>query len=338
MKRFENISLKDKNTFGLAAKAKQYIAPESFDELYEMLNDKELIGKPYFILGGGSNLLFVNDFDGLIIHPQLFGKEIIEEEENNVTIKAYAAENWDNFVEWTVEHGFGGLENLSLIPGTVGACPVQNIGAYGVEVADVIEKVEAVEIETLATREFSLEECQFGYRNSVFKNELKNKYIITAVYFRLSKKPTFKIHYGAVEEELKKLGSVNLTTVRQAVINIRQSKLPDPESVPNAGSFFKNPVVNEKHVINLKEKFPDLATYPAGDKQFKIAAGWMIDKLGWKGREFKGAAVHDKQALVLINKNNATGQQIIELAETIRKDVYENFEVNLEFEVNIIGV
>ena len=226
---------------------------------------------------------------------------------------------------------------LLVFPGSVGACPVQNIGAYGVEVGDVIEKVEAIEVLTGKAHEFTKGECQFAYRNSIFKSSLKGKFIITSVNFKLSKKPILKTHYGAVEEELKKLGEVNLRNIRQAVINIRESKLPNPDEMPNAGSFFKNPVVSKNDLNTIKRKFPDVVAYKVDEGNYKLAAGWMIDRLGWKGESHGGAAVHDKQALVLVNKNGATGKDILELAKKIQESVLENFNVKLECEVNIIG-
>jgi UDP-N-acetylmuramate dehydrogenase len=297
-----NYSLKEKNTFAIDAKAKLFVAPKSIDELKAVLANEALKKEPLLVLGGGSNILFISDFDGLIIYPSLCGKEIVMDTENEVWVKANAAEDWDEFVSWTVDLGYGGLENLSLIPGSVGACPVQNIGAYGVEVAEVIENVKAVEISTQKLHEFSNEECEFGYRNSVFKNKLKGKFIITSVTFKLQKHPEFKTHYGAVNAELEKIGDVSLSSVRQAVINIRESKLPKPEVTPNAGSFFKNPVVGKEKFKSLEEKYPEIVAYKADDVSYKLAAGWMIDYLGWKGKTFGGAAVHEKQALVLVNK------------------------------------
>ncbi len=333
----KNYSLKDKNTFGISAKAKLFIAPKSVEELQTVLTNKSLKNEELLILGGGSNMLFVSDFDGLVVHPDIYGIEVVKETKDHVFVKAFAAEDWDEFVAWTVNRGFGGLENLSLIPGSVGACPVQNIGAYGVEVADVIDKVEALDVDTGKLHEFLNPDCEFAYRNSVFKNQLKGKFIITSVFFKLSKCPQFKTHYGAVEAELEKLGEVSLQAVRQAVINIRESKLPDPDDCPNAGSFFKNPVVGKEKYDSLKEKYPEIVAYQINEENYKLAAGWMIDYLSWKGKTHGGAAVHDKQALVLVNKNNASGKEIIELAKKVQGAVYEGFGVDLEFEVNIIG-
>lgn len=337
MKIFQDYSLQTINTFGLFAKAKLFVAPKSVEELKKVISNKELMKEELFVLGGGSNVLFVSDFEGLIIHPQLKGIEIIEENDDFVLVKAHAGEEWDTFVEWTVKNGYGGIENLSLIPGTVGACPVQNIGAYGVEVAETIEKVETIALAKGTIHEFSKAECNFSYRNSIFKKDLKGKYLITSVFFKLNKNLHFITHYGAVDEELKKIGKVSLATVRQAVINIRNSKLPKPEEIPNAGSFFKNPVVDRKQFDSLKERYPEIVVYKIDENHYKIAAGWMIDYLGWKGKTYGGAAVHEKQALVLINKNNAVGKDVLSLAKNIQHSVYENFKVNLEFEINILG-
>ncbi len=337
MEILRNYSLKEKNTFAIDANAKLFVAPKTINELQAVLADDILKKEPLLILGGGSNMLFVSDFDGLVVHPNLHGKGIIKETEDEVWVKAHAAEDWDEFVAWNVNLGYGGLENLSLIPGSVGACPVQNIGAYGVEVAELIENVDAIEISTGKLHEFSNAECEFGYRNSVFKNKLKGEFIIISVTFKLQKYPEFKTHYGAVNAELEKIGNVSLASVRQAVINIRESKLPKPEITPNAGSFFKNPVVNMEKFIALKEEYSEIVAYQIDEDSYKLAAGWMIDYLDWKGKTFKGAAVHEKQALVLVNKNNATGNEVVELAKKIQRSVNDLFGVSLEFEVNLIG-
>jgi UDP-N-acetylmuramate dehydrogenase len=331
-----NFPLKAFNSLGIDVKAKLFAEPVTFDELIKILKEPDLKKERKLILGGGSNVLFISDFDGLVIHPQLFEKTIIEKKANYVIVNAQAGEIWDSFVEWTIHYSFAGLENLSLIPGTVGACPVQNIGAYGVEVGDLIEKVEAIEIETGKIRRFSNEECKFGYRNSIFKNEIKDQYIITSVYFKLSQIPEFKINYGALKDELANSGQINLKTVRQAIINIRQSKLPDPKLIPNAGSFFKNPSIPKEIADNLKLKYPEMVCYNNSDGTVKVAAGWLIEYLAWKGKTHHGAGVHEKQALVLINKNFATGKEILELANKIKESIILTFGIELEFEVNVI--
>jgi UDP-N-acetylmuramate dehydrogenase len=330
-----NFSLKTYNTFSIDVIAKYFISPQSIEELKLVIENDDFKRLKKLIIGGGSNILFKQDFEGLVIHPSIKVKSVINKNEESVLIKAGAGENWDEFVEWAVNNSFAGLENLSLIPGTVGACPIQNIGAYGVEVGELIEKVEAIELKTGIFREFSNLECNFGYRNSIFKKELKDQCIITAVYFRLNLKPEFKTHYGSIQDELKKYGELNLLNIRRAIIDIRQSKLPDPEIIPNAGSFFKNPVVPVKQAEQLKSKFPGIVCYKAEEGFEKIAAGWMIDYLDWKGKTHKGAGVHEKQALVLVNKQNATGEAIIELASLIKESVCQTFGLELEFEVNI---
>ena len=332
----QHYSLKSYNTFAIDVLAKYFISPSTVEEILDALSNDMAKGEKKLILGGGSNILFTGDFDGLVIHPDLKGKSIIEKSGGQVLVQAMAGENWDEFVAWTVDHSFAGLENLSLIPGTVGACPVQNIGAYGVEAGDLIEKLVAVEISTGKIVEFSRADCKFAYRNSIFKQEIKNQFIITSVFFRLNLNPVFNTHYGQLGEELIKLGPVSLSTVRQAVIHIRQSKLPDPESIPNAGSFFKNPFVPAEKARRLKTKFPDMISYPDETGFVKLAAAWLIDHLGWKGKIINGAGVHDKQALVLVNHHQANGHQILELASKIKESVYKEFEVELEFEVNII--
>jgi len=336
MEVYRNFSLKKYNTFGIEAFAKYFVAPSNISELENILRDVDFKSESKLILGSGSNMLFINNFDGIVIHPGIMGKSLVTENKDEIIIKANAGENWDELVEWTVEKGFGGLENLSLIPGTVGACPIQNIGAYGVEVADCIDKVEVMDISSCKIKEFTNADCKFGYRNSIFKSQFKNQTIITAVYFKLSKNPTLKTHYGSVEDELKKMGEISLSNVRKAIINIRESKLPNPIEIPNAGSFFKNPMISAEHAALLKQEFPEISSYKTETSDVKLAAGWMIDYLGWKGKTLGGAGVHEKQALVLVNKNNATGDQIIKLAEKIKENVFQTFGVKLEFEVNII--
>jgi UDP-N-acetylmuramate dehydrogenase len=331
-----NFSLKSFNTFSIDVKARHFAAPETIEELRQILNNQELSNLKTFILGGGSNILFTDDFDGLIIHPSIKGKSIVKSDHDYVYVKAGAGEIWDEFVEWTVNNSYGGLENLSLVPGTIGACPVQNIGAYGVEVGELIEKVEAIDLKTGILREFSREECKFDYRNSIFKHELKGQYLIVTVYFKLCLNPEFKTHYGSVQQEIQQLGEINLINIRKAIIKIRQSKLPDPELLPNAGSFFKNPIIPDEQAYLLIKKFPGIVHYNATDGYKKIAAGWMIDYLSWKGKVHKGAAVHENQALVLVNKNNASGKEILELANKIQESVFKEFGINMEFEVNIL--
>jgi UDP-N-acetylmuramate dehydrogenase len=255
-----------------------------------------------------------------------------------VIVSAGAGVNWDDFVGWTVDNGFGGIENLSLIPGKVGATPVQNIGAYGVEVKDQIVRVDTISTENGTVRVFSSDECEFGYRNSIFKNSEKGKYLVTRVYFKLTTRPSLNLGYDSLKEEVNKLGEVTLKNVRQAVINIRRSKLPDPEKIGNAGSFFKNPVVEGPFALQLKNEYPDMPVYKDQEGFMKLAAGWLIDKCGWKGERKGDAGVNEKQALVLVNYGNATGKEIYDLSQEIQNSVYDKFGVNLEREVEVVGV
>lgn len=301
------------------------------------MEDEKLMKENLLILGGGSNLLFTKDFDGLVLKNNIKGIDIIEENENDILIQSGAGENWHEFVLYCVEKGYAGIENLSLIPGNVGASPMQNIGAYGVEIKDVFHSLEAIEIKTGEIKTFNTEECKFGYRESVFKNIFKNKYIITSVVFKLNKKPQFNVSYGAIESELKKMNvkELSLKAVSDAVINIRSSKLPDPKEIGNAGSFFKNPVISLEQFEKLKDRYPQMAYYklPSGD--IKIAAGWLIDHLGWKGKRIEDYGVHKNQALVLVNYGESEGKDIYDLSSLIMKSVLKNFQIKLEREVNI---
>lgn len=330
--------LQSLNTMKISAIAAEYLSVNSQEELIFILKNSSL-KKPLCILGGGSNIVFLKDFEGTVLHINFRGKEVIREDEHHVWVKCSAGENWHEFVIWTLAQEFGGLENLSLIPGKVGASPMQNIGAYGVEIKDVFEELEAVEIASGEIRKFIAEECRFGYRESVFKHELKGKFIITAVTFRLTKKNhQIKTDYGAIQQQLQDFGIENPTIqdVSRAVIAIRQSKLPDPNDIPNCGSFFKNPTVLNEEFMLLKQQFPEIPGYPAGDNETKVPAGWLIEKAGWKGFRNEKVGVHDKQALVLINYNNGSGQDIFELSEAIVGDVHQKFGIKLEREVNMI--
>jgi UDP-N-acetylmuramate dehydrogenase len=337
---YKNVPLKKYNTFGL-----DYIA----DCMIHVRTEKEAAAlftgiiswkKPLLILGSGSNILFTGDFKGTILYPELGGIKIEEQKQNNesVIISAGAGVIWDDLVKWTVNKGFCGLENLSLIPGKVGATPIQNIGAYGVEVKDKVVKVKTINVNDSSKRVFSNNECEFSYRNSIFKNSEKGKYLVTRVYYRLTTRPLFNISYGSLNEEVNKLGGETLKNVRQAVINIRRSKLPDPEKIGNAGSFFKNPVVRSSVAAHLKKEYPLMPVYEDQSGYIKLASGWLIDKCGWRGKRTGDAGVHDKQALVLINYGNATGKEIFNLSEEIRKSVHEKFDVDLEREVEVVGV
>ena len=333
----ENYSLKQHNTFGIDALAKFYFEFTDVEDLSVFLNSNESIkDEKILVLGEGSNILFLNDFDGLVIHPNIPGIHIVKEDRQNLWIEVGAGEVWDEFVQYAVDYQLGGIENLSLIPGSVGAAPVQNIGAYGQEVGNVIERVKAYDLKNNTQVEFSTEQCEFEYRNSVFKRKLKNSMIITSVIFRLEKFPEFVLHYGQVEEKVKEKGEINLSAIRETVIEIREAKLPDVKELGNAGSFFKNPEVDSEIAKKLKTRNETIPVYPAKNGKTKLAAGWLIEKAGWKGVREGDVGVHEKQALVLINYGNATGQQIFDFSEKIKQSVFEKFEVELEREVNCI--
>jgi len=333
-----NISLKKYNTFGLDYKTDCLVILKSEKEACIFFSNRRSCPGPKFIIGEGSNILFTGDFKGTIVFPAIENIIIEEQDEKSVLISAGAGLNWDKFVEWCVNKGYGGIENLSLIPGTVGATPVQNIGAYGVEVRDTIHKVRAVSLADGMLREFTNEECRFGYRDSIFKNDLKGKYLITRVFYRLATNPLFNIGYGSLREETEKTGSLSLKTVRHAVINIRRSKLPDPSQIGNAGSFFKNPVISVEEAQKLKKKYPAIPSYTDPSGGIKLAAGWLIEQCGWKGLRIGDAGVHEKQALVVVNYGKATGKKIYDLSEKIRESVKEKYGVILEREVEVVGM
>jgi UDP-N-acetylmuramate dehydrogenase len=333
---YKNISLKKYNTFGLDYSADTFINIKTEGEAIEFFVSGSR-GNRLLILGGGSNVLFTGNFEGTILYPDIEGIKIEESDSSTAIVSAGAGVDWDKLVEWTVNKKLGGLENLSLIPGKTGATPVQNIGAYGVEVQDLIVKVRTINTRDGSIRIFSNHECGFGYRNSIFKNTEKGKYLVTSVYYRLSLNPELNLGYGSLSEEVKNLGPENIGNVRQAVINIRRSKLPDPLVTGNAGSFFKNPVVNSTIADALKNAFPEMPVFNNSQGSVKLAAGWLIDKCGWKGKRIGDAGVHDKQALVLINYGNASGKDIYELSNEIKSSVREKFGIELEREVEIIG-
>lgn len=338
MKIQENISLKKYNTFNFDIKAGQFCEIASEDELFELFSHNEIVNKNLLVIGEGSNLLFRKDFDGLIIKLTDTKIDIIKEDDLSVYIKAGAGVQWDYFVEYAVNKNLGGIENLSFIPGTVGASPVQNIGAYGQEVKDTIEYVNGLNIAEMKIVTLSGRECNFGYRNSIFKNQLKNKFIVTSVVFKLSKNPVLNINYGSIKTELAKLQKSNFTIadVREAVITIRKSKLPDPVEVGSAGSFFKNPEINKNEYLALKDKYPELPSYELETGLFKIPAGWLIEQCGWKGKRVGDAGCYPKQALILCNFGSARPTDIIELAESIKESVYNKFGIAIHEEVNII--
>lgn len=331
----QNISLKPYNTFGIDVKANRFIEITDKLQLKAVLEKNSL---PLLILGGGSNLLLTKDFEGLVIKNNIKGIDILEEDNQSIILKVGAGENWHQFVMYCIEKGYCGIENLSLIPGNVGASPMQNIGAYGVEVKDVITKVEAISLTDFSVKEFENQDCEFGYRTSIFKTTEKGEYFITAVTFNLSKTPNLNTSYGAIEGELNERGISNPTIkdVSDAVIAIRQSKLPDPLEIGNSGSFFKNPVVKESVKNKILENFEDAPHYPQADGTYKMAAGWLIEQCGWKGKRIGDYGVHDKQALVLVNHGGAKGSDIYQLSEDIIQSVQQKFNITLEREVNII--
>ena len=336
---YKNVSLKKYNTFGLDYKADCMIHLENEQEAIEFFNGNVVWNKPFLVLGSGSNILFTQDFKGTILYPEMSGIKIEEKDSNvgEVIVSAGAGINWDDFVAWTVDRGFGGIENLSLIPGKIGATPVQNIGAYGIEVKDQIVNVRALNINDGSIRIFENNECEFGYRNSIFKKSEKGRYLVTRVSYRLSINPHLNLRYDSLKEEVNKLGPETLQNTRQAVINIRRNKLPDPEIIGNAGSFFKNPVVKKSVVANLKNLYPDLPVYSDHEDYMKLASGWLIDRCGWKGKRRGDAGVHEKQALVLVNYGKATGKEILDLSEEIKESVRDKFGLDLEREVEVVG-
>ena len=333
MKIRENCSLKDHNTFGMDVKADRMVDWSTTDELKGILADLE---RPILMIGGGSNLLFMSDFKGTVLHSSVTTIDILGITNDRVHIRVGSGVVWDDFVAWCSVNGYWGVENLSAIPGEVGASAVQNIGAYGVEAKDVIDTVQTICLADGSERDFSNAECRYGYRQSIFKNELKGQYAVAYVIFTLSRKPQPRLGYGALEYEVERLGGPSLENIRQAVISIRDSKLPDPRVLGNAGSFFMNPVITEQDFNKIRSNYPDVPSYPAASGLIKVPAGWLIEKTGWKGRSLGPAAVYDKQALVLINKGGATGTDIKRLADTIIEDVRKKFGINLSTEVNYI--
>ncbi|MFL5752955.1 MAG: UDP-N-acetylmuramate dehydrogenase [Bacteroidia bacterium] len=333
-----NKSLLVYNTFHIDASCKYFSEVNSLEEIKELQQSPEYKNNPRLILGGGSNLLLTKDYEGLVIKNSIKGRELLREDEKNYYVRAGAGEYWHNFVLWCIEHNFAGVENLSLIPGNVGASPMQNIGAYGAEIREVFHELEAVHLETGEKVIFSNSDCHFGYRESVFKNKYKGQFIITSVTYRLNKVPEFNISYGAIENELKSMGvkELSIKAISDAVIRIRSSKLPDPAVIGNAGSFFKNPEISREKFEVLKEKFPAIVAYPLENGGVKLAAGWLIEQCGWKGKRFGDAGVHVNQALVLVNYGNAKGSEIYELSQQVLDSVKEKFDVLLEREVNII--
>lgn len=336
MKITQNASLLAYNTFGIDAQADYIIEYDSIDDLQAVLKSEIVRSNKMLHVGSGSNLLFMHDFKGVVLHSAIQSIQKVDENEDSVSLKVGSGVVWDDFVAYCVENGWGGVENLSLIPGETGASAVQNIGAYGVEVQDVIVEVNTVEVESGAVRTFSRAECCYGYRESIFKTELKGKYIVTSIVFKLDKTPQFKLSYQHLEAEVLKQGELNLSTIRQTIIAIRESKLPDPKVLGNAGSFFMNPVIPKQHFLKLQAVYPQIPHYYVSETEEKVPAGWLIDQCGWKGKQIGNAAVHDKQALVLVNRGGATGEEIVFLASQIQASVNEKYGIELTPEVNYI--
>ena len=337
----QNFSLKKYNTFGIDAVAKYFSIFSSVDELENILSfiaKEQISSNKQFILGGGSNVLFIKNYDGLVLKNNIGGIHTIHEDEDHIYVKAGAGENWHKFVMHCIKNNFAGVENLSLIPGNIGASPMQNIGAYGAEIKDVFHSLEAFHLKEKRIINFSTNDCGFGYRESVFKKKYKDQFVILNVTYRLNKKPQYNISYGAIKEELKKLNirELNIKAISQAVINIRKSKLPDPKVIGNAGSFFKNPEITKDEFVVLEAQFENLQTYPLDNGNVKLSAAWLIEQCGWKGFRRGDAGCYEKQPLVLVNYDNASGKEIYDLSEEIKQSVKEKFDVELEREVNII--
>lgn len=330
-----NFSLKKYNTFGIEAKATQFISIKNIEELTEVLQLK----KEIFILGGGSNMLLTQDINKLVVHIDLKGILITKQDDNFIWITANAGENWHEFVMWCIDHNYGGIENLSLIPGNVGTTPIQNIGAYGIEIKDVFDSCEAMLIDNQQLKTFNLEDCNFSYRESVFKNDLKDKYVITSVTFKLTKR-NHKTNstYGAIETELSNnnIQNPSIKNISDAVIAIRKSKLPDPKELGNSGSFFKNPIVKKASYEEAIKKFPEMPHYKISESEVKVPAGWLIEQAGFKGKRFGDAGIHKNQALVLVNYGNASGSEILAVSKDIQKTILDKFGIQIEAEVNII--
>jgi UDP-N-acetylmuramate dehydrogenase len=337
MKIQHNFSLKNYNTFGIEAKAKQFLAVHNVDELRTVLAQHQSENK--FILGGGSNMLLTKDIEALVIHIDLKGKKIVNDTADFVWVESQAGENWNEFVLWTIDQNFGGLENMSLIPGNVGTTPVQNIGAYGTEIKDTFDSCQAMAIANQEMKTFSNSDCHFGYRESVFKNEVKDQYVITSVVFKLTKR-NHKINtsYGDITAELAKNNVVTptLKDVSNAVIAIRQSKLPDPKELGNSGSFFKNPILLKTDFEKIHQQFPEMKYYDISETEVKVPAGWLIEQAGFKGKRFGDAGIHKNQALVLVNYGNATGQEILDVSKNIQETIFNTFGIQIEAEVNVI--
>lgn len=332
----KGISLKEFNTFGVDVSTQFYAQANTLEKIIFSINFASYNHLSILPQGAGSNTLYTSDYQGIIVHPAIKCINIAEDLPQEVIVRCGAGVAWDDFVEYCVSKGLYGVENLSHIPGDVGAAPVQNIGAYGVELKDVVHKIDAIDIETRKSVVFKPEECQFGYRSSIFKHELRGRVIITHVWFKLKRKSSFTIDYGNLRQEVEALGEPSLQTVRQAVINIRSNKLPDPRQLGSAGSFFKNPIVEVSRYNAISEQYSDVPKYDISAQAVKIPAGWLIEQCGWKGKRVGNCGVYPKQALILVNYGGATGQEILNLAHLVKNDVKQKFQIDLDFEVNIV--
>lgn len=337
MQVYQNYLLKEYNTFGIAAAAKYFVSFSSVEELEEVLDNNKNI--PFkMILGGGSNILFTRDYNGLVLKNTIPGIKVLNEDNEYIYVNAGAGIKWHDLVLFCVKNNYAGMENLSLIPGNVGASPMQNIGAYGVEVKDIFYELEAFHLEDKTVIKFSAKDCEFGYRDSIFKRQLKGQFAILNVTYRLKKNPVFNVSYGAIEKELEKMKvqELSIKVISDAVIHIRTSKLPDPAVIGNAGSFFKNPIIGKSEFKKIQDTEKDITYYEAGENKYKIPAGWLIEQCGWKGYRKGDAGCYEKQALVLVNYGNATGKEIYNLSEEIKISVQEKFGIELEREVNVV--
>lgn len=334
----ENISLRPYNTFGITAYARYFALFQSQEELEAIVASPQYRQHSRFILGGGSNILLTKNVDGLVMKNEMGGIEVVNDDADHIFVKAGGGVNWHQLVMFCVENGYAGAENLSLIPGNVGASPMQNIGAYGVEIKDIFHQLEAFHLEEKTMETFSLQDCAFGYRESVFKRKYKGQFVITSVTYRLNKKPVFHTSYGAIQQELEKMGvkELSIKAISDAVIRIRSSKLPDPKQVGNAGSFFKNPAVEKGHFASIQQTIPDVPAFPLDEDHVKVPAGWLIEQCGWKGFRRGDAGCYPKQALVLVNYGNASGEEIYALSEEVLQSVKTRFGIALEREVNVI--
>lgn len=333
-----NVDLQPYNTLNISVKARYFAAVKSVVQLRELLCHPQINKSSLLILGGGSNILLADDFDGTILHIEIKGKKVVKETNKFVWLEVGAGENWHETVQYCVQNGWGGVENLSLIPGTAGAAPIQNIGAYGAELQDVFERLEAVNIQTAEKRVFSRDDCRFGYRDSIFKNEIKGEFVITGLVLKLSKNPQINTSYGAIRSVLEKRGinEPSIADISDIIIEIRKNKLPNTEELGNVGSFFKNPVLEEPFFKRLRKNYPEIPGYPINANQVKVPAGWLIDRLGWKGKVVGNTGTYKQQALVIVNHGGATGKEVLQFARQIQDSVKKEFGIALVPEVNII--